>query len=103
MTQLSLFDQPLEFPFEKMPNKKQQAIINDIFYGAQYISKFLGDIIDLYPYQQHVWSGDRENVFLTIGASGRKPNYFYMLNIETMAIYLLHNFSCFPHIESYKN
>lgn len=95
--QLDLFTPPPPlYPYQMQPNKKQQAIINEVFDGAEQISYVLGDVIELYHFK--AWSrptmSDQE--LLCIGASGSTNGSFYYYEPTTGSIYLLGAHSMFP-------
>lgn len=76
-------------------NKKEKAIIAEIFGGADYIQYVLGDVIELYQTVHMVRrSFDDGGNYQVIGCCGQSDHYFYCLRDEK--IYLIHNFSTFP-------
>lgn len=85
-----------EFEFYRRANKTEAKIITENF-GKEWlpiIEKFLGDIIDLYPYEQ--WNRDGNFFkYKTIGASKRQDGMFYAIG-EDGSVYLNHAFSVFP-------
>ncbi len=77
-------------------NKTQHTRIIEVF-GEQWVEileKFLGDIIELYPYEQ--WNKDTTGFkYKTVGGSSRSDNMFYVIG-EDGNLYLKHQFSLFP-------
>lgn len=58
------------------------------------IELFLGDILDIYPFEQ--WNRDSNGFkYMTIGASCRKNNFFYAIG-QDGSIYLNHAYMVFP-------
>lgn len=97
-TQLSLFAP--SYPFQKVPNKAERKIIDEVFNGADYIANFLDDIIQMYPVRSAVWNNWTEQIFWVIGASCREDGYFYLYEIETGSIHLVHNCHTKPYLKN---
>lgn len=77
-------------------NKKEQAIIDEVFEGRNYIQYVLNDITEIYPWKAMVRrSFDDAGPYQVIGYCCQSDHYIYCLRDEK--IYLIHQFSTFPY------
>lgn len=93
---------PFQSKYYRKPNKKEQAIIEEVF-GVQHLelmSQIMGDVLDLYPYKSF-WKDGAGQKYMCIGCSIENNNWFYDLR-DDGAIVLLHQFSLFPDLERYE-
>lgn len=96
--QLDLFNNDVtNYPHYRKPNKVEATILRTVFNSADYVSNFLGDIIELYHYRQWTRCGWPWMILWTLGASVTHDGMFYFYEVKTGSIYLLNNFSTFPY------